>query len=167
LKVEIEQRVKAIAHALMKRGWMLVTAESCTGGGVAQALTELAGSSAWFERGFVTYSNRSKEEMLGVDAALIERHGAVSLEVVEAMAQGARKHSDGQVALAISGIAGPSGGTPHKPLGTVCFSWAIDQINLSSEVVVFNGDRCSIRAQAIHYSLQGLARILASTVATE
>ncbi len=160
MKVEIEQGVAAVAHVLLVRGWMLATAESCTGGGVAQALTEQAGSSAWFERGFVTYSNRSKEEMLGVEAALIERHGAVSLEVVEAMAQGALKHSAAQVALAISGIAGPSGGTPQKPVGTVCFSWAIDQINFNAEMVVFNGDRQSIRMQAIHHSLQGLLAIL-------
>lgn len=167
MKVEIEQRVAEVAHVLLERGAMLVTAESCTGGGVAQALTELAGSSAWFERGFVTYSNRSKEEMLGVDAALIDRHGAVSLEVVEAMAQGALRHSAAQVTLAISGIAGPSGGTPQKPVGTVCFSWAIDQINFNSEMVVFNGDRRSIRTQAIHHALQGLLNMLKRTSAAE
>ncbi len=156
MNIEIEQSVAKIGQVLVQRQWMLVTAESCTGGGVAQALTDLAGSSAWFERGFVTYSNRSKQEMLAVDSGLIERHGAVSLQVVEAMALGALAHSAGQVSLAISGVAGPTGGTEQKPVGTVCFSWVLDKINLHSEIIVFNGNRSSIRQQAVAHSLQGL-----------
>lgn len=160
LKDGIRDAVVQIAETLVSREWMLVTAESCTGGGVAQALTSLAGSSAWFERGFVTYSNRSKEEMLGIDAGLIKRHGAVSLAVVEAMALGALDNSAGQVSLAISGIAGPAGGSETKPVGTVCFSWAIDRVRFSSDLVVFDGDRESVRAQAVAYSLSGLELML-------
>ncbi|HED38805.1 MAG TPA: CinA family protein [Chromatiales bacterium] len=160
LKDEIRGAVVQIAETLVSREWMLVTAESCTGGGVAQALTSLAGSSAWFERGFVTYSNRSKEEMLGIDAGLIKRHGAVSLAVVEAMALGALDNSAGQVSLAISGIAGPAGGSETKPVGTVCFSWVIDRVRFSSDLVVFDGDRESVRAQAVAYSLSGLELML-------
>ncbi len=167
LNIEIEQRVAQVAQVLLQRRLMLVTAESCTGGGVAQALTELAGSSAWFERGFVTYSNRSKQEMLGVDAALIEHHGAVSLEVVEAMALGALAHSAAQISLAISGVAGPTGGTQQKPVGTVCFSWAIDKINLRSELIVFKGNRRLIREQAIVHSLQGLLLTLERSFVAE
>lgn len=159
-KSEIAQSVSQIAQVLQQRQLMLVTAESCTGGGVAQALTSLTGSSAWFERGFVTYSNRSKVEMLGVDAGLIERHGAVSLEVVEAMALGALTHGGGQVALALSGVAGPTGGSMQKAIGTVCFSWALNKIRLSSELIVLKGDRGSVREQAVAHSLHGLLLIL-------
>ncbi|MCF6324205.1 MAG: CinA family protein [Gammaproteobacteria bacterium] len=141
---------------------MLVVAESCTGGGVAHALTSLAGSSDWFERGFVTYSNRSKQEMLGVEAGLIASHGAVSLAVVEAMAQGALVHSAAQASLAISGIAGPGGGSLEKPVGTVCFSWALNNIKNSSKLIVFKGDRNSIREQAIACGLRGILRLCES-----
>lgn len=157
---EIEQLVAQVAEQLLRRQLKLVTAESCTGGGVAQVLTSLAGSSAWFERGFVTYSNLSKQEMLGVAPALIETHGAVSLEVVEAMARGALTHSAGQVSLAISGIAGPAGGTTQKPVGTVCFSWVLNEINIQSELIVFNGNRAGIREQAVAHALQGLLAAL-------
>ena len=157
---ELEKLVEQVAAVLTLRQMMLVTAESCTGGGVAQALTSLAGSSAWFERGFVTYSNRSKQEMLGVDAGLIESHGAVSLEVVEAMALGALANSGGQVSLAISGVAGPAGGTEEKPVGTVCFAWALTEVRVLSEIVVFKGDRGLIREQAMSHSLQGILRLL-------
>ena len=152
--------VELIAQALLARKLTLAVAESCTGGGVAYALTSLPGSSAWFERGFVTYSNSAKQEMLGVDVRLIERHGAVSLRVVEAMAQGALTHSPAQVSLAISGIAGPGGGSPEKPVGTVCFSWGLNSIKLLSELVVFKGSRDSVREQAILYALRGVLTIL-------
>ncbi len=164
LNDEVEQLVEQIAFELRQRQWMLVTAESCTGGGVSQALTSLAGSSAWFERGYVTYSNRSKQEMLGVGDELIVRHGAVSVEVVEAMAKGALVNGGGQVSLAISGIAGPSGGSALKPVGTVCFSWVINKISFITDTVVFNGDRGSIRAQAVVYSLRGLLHVLKKKV---
>ena len=163
---EITGYVAQIAEALLARQLMLVVAESCTGGGVAHALTSLAGSSAWFERGFVTYSNRSKEQMLGVSGDLIAHHGAVSLPVVEAMARGALVHSEGQVSLAISGIAGPGGGSEDKPVGTVCFSFALNNINCSSELVVFEGDRDLIRERAIAYGLLGVLRLFSTDTTT-
>ena len=162
MKDEIAHHVVRIAEELLARKLMLVVAESCTGGGVAHALTSLAGSSAWFERGFVTYSNRSKEQMLGVCGDLIACNGAVSLKVVEAMALGALEHSEGQVSLAISGVAGPGGGTEDKPVGTVCFSWALKDISFSSEVIVFEGDRDLIRDRAIAYGLQGVLRLFST-----
>ena len=159
---EIAGHVAQIAEELLARKLMLVVVESCTGGGVAYALTALPGSSAWFERGFVTYSNRSKEQMLGVDSDLIACNGAVSLKVVEAMALGALEHSEGQVSLAISGVAGPGGGTEDKPVGTVCFSWALKNISFSSELIVFEGDRNSIREQAVAFGLQGILRLFST-----
>ena len=114
-----------VGEALKAHGLMLATAESCTGGGVAQAITEVAGSSAWFERGFVTYSNLSKQQMLGVRESTLMQHGAVSEMTVREMVEGALKHSNAQVALAVSGIAGPDGGTPDKPVGTVWFAWGL------------------------------------------
>ena len=116
--------VEDLATALLARGWMLATAESCTGGLIAGACTDLAGSSNWLERGFVSYSNAAKSELLGVDAALIARHGAVSEPVARAMAQGALQHSKAQCAIAVTGIAGPGGGSADKPVGTVWFAWA-------------------------------------------
>ena len=157
---EIAQTVAQIADGLLRHKLMLVVAESCTGGGVAHALTSLPGSSSWFERGFVTYSNLSKEQMLGVDAALISHHGAVSLAVVEAMAQGALAHSVAQVSLAISGIAGPGGGSLDKPVGSVCFSWILNGIKFPSQFVVFKGDRDIIREQAALYGLCGVLHVL-------
>ncbi len=161
---EIAQTVVQVADELLTRKLMLVVAESCTGGGVAYALTSLAGSSDWFERGFVTYSNRSKQEMLGVDAGLIASHGAVSLAVVEAMAQGALVHSAAQVSLAISGVAGPGGGSLEKPVGTVCFSWSLNNIETCSKLIVFKGNRNSIREQAVEYGLRGILRLAESKI---
>jgi len=160
LNDEIVPVVAQIADELLTRQWMLVVAESCTGGGVAQALTSLPGSANWFERGFVTYSNLSKKEMLGVDGDLISQHGAVSLAVVAAMAQGALVHSVANISLAISGIAGPGGGALDKPVGTICFSWALNSINYSSELIVFKGNRNSIRQQAVLYGLRGMLSVL-------
>src|SRR6187402_2180212 len=133
-----------LADLLVKRQWQLATAESCTGGLIASLCTELPGSSAWLERGFVTYSNAAKAEMLGVDPALIETHGAVSEEVARAMAAGAVEHSHAQVALAVTGIAGPTGGSASKPVGTVWFAWATPS-GLHSEVQHFPGDRSAVR----------------------
>ena len=116
-----------VGETLKSHGLMLATAESCTGGGVAQAITEVAGSSAWFERGFVTYSNLSKQQMLGVRETTLRQHGAVSEMTVREMVEGALQHSTAQVALAVSGIAGPDGGTAEKPVGTVWFAWGIKQ----------------------------------------
>ena len=146
--------VQALADTLLRRQWMLATAESCTGGMVAAACTDLAGSSAWLERGFMTYSNAAKTQMLGVDAQLIASHGAVSEPVARAMAQGALLHSAAQVALAITGVAGPGGGSEAKPVGTVWFAFA-GPWGMHSEVQHFGGDRAAVRqAAALHALLR-------------
>ncbi|MEO5672937.1 MAG: CinA family protein [Ramlibacter sp.] len=136
---------------------MLATAESCTGGMIAAACTELAGSSNWFERGFVTYSNEAKTELLGVDAAAIESHGAVSEVVARAMAFGAMRRSRAKVSVAVTGIAGPTGGSAEKPVGTVWFGFMVDGL-LSSEVHRFNGDRAAVRAATVQHAIEGLLR---------
>ena len=138
---------------------MLATAESCTGGLIAATCTDLAGSSGWFERGFVSYSNDAKTEALGVSAALIAQHGAVSEAVARAMAEGALRHSRAQVALAVTGVAGPSGGTPAKPVGTVWFGWATPT-GLTSEMCRFDGDRASVRQATVRHSLKRLVELL-------
>jgi nicotinamide-nucleotide amidase len=158
-------KVKQLATALVDRGWMLATAESCTGGLVAAACTELAGSSDWFERGFVTYSNEAKTELLGVDAALIASHGAVSEVVARAMAFGAVRHSRARVSVAVTGIAGPSGGSKDKPVGTVWFGFMIDG-RLTSEMKRFDGDRAAVRAATVAYALDGLLLRLAQEAAS-
>ena len=155
--------VQELATELLARGWMLATAESCTGGLIAGACTDLAGSSAWLERGFVTYSNAAKTQMLGVDAALIAQHGAVSEPVARAMAQGALQHAQAQVALAVTGVAGPGGGSADKPVGTVWFGWAVDG-RLVSEVQHFAGDRAAVRQATVRHSLQRLLQLLQSPV---
>lgn len=149
--------IERLATLLRERQWMLATAESCTGGLIAGACTDRAGSSEWFERGFVTYSNEAKSEMLGVDAALIEAHGAVSEVVARAMAFGAVRHSRAQAAVAVTGIAGPTGGSPAKPVGTVWFGFMVDG-KLSSEMRRFDGDRAAVRRQTVEHALQGLMR---------
>lgn len=141
---------------------MLTTAESCTGGMIAAQCTDLAGSSAWFERGFVTYSNAAKTDMLGVPAALIESHGAVSEAVVRAMAQGALKRSAAQVAIAVTGIAGPSGGSADKPVGTVWLGWATAS-GVYAEQHCFAGDRAAVRSASVQRALQYLATLLETT----
>ena len=148
-----------LADLLLSHDWMLATAESCTGGMIAAACTDLAGSSQWFERGFVTYSNDAKTELLGVDAALIARDGAVSDAVVRAMAQGAVSRSRAQVAVAVTGIAGPGGGSAAKPVGTVWLAWATPQ-GLHSEVQHFAGDRTAVRAATVQHALRGLLTLL-------
>lgn len=149
-----------ILSALLARGWMLATAESCTGGMIAAACTDLSGSSQWFERGFVTYSNAAKTELLGVPAALIAEHGAVSEPVARAMAEGAVQRSAAQVAVAVTGVAGPTGGTPDKPVGTVWFGWHVDGAT-HSELQRFAGDRAAVRAQTVRRALARLAQLLA------
>ena len=149
-----------VAERLKARGDLIVTAESCTGGWVAQALTAIAGSSQWFERGFVTYSNEAKQEMLGVHAETLRKHGAVSEETAAEMARGALEKSRGTVALAITGIAGPSGGTPAKPVGTVCFGWATKGKPPRAETKRFAGDREAVRRQSVDYSLEKLLQLL-------
>ena len=139
---------------------MLATAESCTGGGVAQAVTELAGSSAWFERGFVTYSNLSKQQLLGVREDTLKQHGAVSELTVREMVAGALQHSAAQVALAVSGIAGPDGGTPDKPVGTVWFAWGMKHGEIFAQRHQLAGNRGEVRAQAVRIALQGVVNLL-------
>ena len=150
-----------LATALQERGWMLATAESCTGGRIAGACTDLAGSSQWFERGFVTYSNEAKSELLGVDPALIAAQGAVSEVVARAMAFGAVRHSRAQVAVAVTGIAGPGGGSPGKPVGTVWFGFSVDG-RLSSELRVFDGDRHAVRQASVDHALRRLLALVRS-----
>jgi nicotinamide-nucleotide amidase len=149
-----------LAQALLARGWMLATAESCTGGLIAAACTDLSGSSNWFERGFVTYSNEAKVQMLGVDDQLIARHGAVSEVVARAMAIGAVRQSRAQVSVAVTGVAGPTGGSPEKPVGTVWFGFQVDG-QLSSETCRFDGDRAEVRAATVRHALQRLLQLLA------
>ena len=146
---------------LQQHHWLLSTAESCTGGGVAQIITAVAGSSAWFDRGFVTYSNAAKQEMLGVSATTLEIHGAVSEATVLEMAQGALKYSHAQVSLAISGIAGPSGGSVEKPVGTVWIGWAFPE-KIFAIPFSFTGDRAAIRQQAVYAALNQLQQELRS-----
>ena len=150
-----------VGEALLAHGWLLATAESCTGGGVAAAITDIAGSSQWFDRGFVTYSNAAKHAMLGVSAETLAIHGAVSEATVREMVLGALVHSEAGVALAISGIAGPGGGTADKPVGTVCFAWAVSGAEPRITTQHFNGDRAAVRARAVSFALQGLLDVLA------
>jgi len=154
--IELAQQVGA---ALKARGLRLVTAESCTGGWVAMALTAVPGSSDWFERGYVTYSNAAKREDLGVREATLERHGAVSEPTAREMAAGALKKGDAQVSLAITGVAGPTGGTPDKPVGMVCFAWAYGS-NMWSETRRFGGDRESVRRQSVAHALNEVLKLL-------
>jgi len=141
---------------LKERGERLVSAESCTGGWVAQVVTSIAGSSEWFERGFITYSNEAKQELIGVRGETIARHGAVSEETAREMALGALAASHGTLALAVTGVAGPSGGTPAKPVGMVCFAWADRSGAVVSETRHFTGDREKVRRQSVMRALQGV-----------
>ena len=152
----LEADLNHIAAQLQARGWMLATAESCTGGMVAAACTDLAGSSQWFERGFVSYSNAAKTELLGVPAELIAQHGAVSEAVARAMAEGALVHAHAQASLAVTGVAGPGGGSADKPVGTVWFGWCVAG-QTHSEVRHFAGDRAAVRRATLCHALARLA----------
>lgn len=160
-----------VGHMLEQQQWVLTTAESCTGGGIAAAITEIAGSSAWFHQGFVTYSNEAKSDMLGVLASDLAAYGAVSYPVVAQMAQGALDLSDAQVAIAVSGVAGPGGGSVEKPVGTVFIAWCwrAAQASAHSNAVesslrlcrhVFSGGRQTVRLKTQYHALQGVLRIL-------
>ena len=151
--------VERLAAQLRAKGWMMATAESCTGGLIAGACTDLAGSSDWFERGFVSYSNAAKTELLGVDAALIAQHGAVSEPVARAMAQGAVAQAHAQVAVAVTGVAGPGGGSIDKPVGLVWFGWAVPG-GVHTEVQRFDGDRAAVRAATVRHALARLLTLL-------
>ena len=152
--------INDIALLLKKKQWQLVTAESCTGGLIASAITEVPGSSQWFERGFVTYSNLSKQEMLGVPQEIIEQFGAVSEQVAAAMAMGALQHSKGHIALSVTGIAGPEGGSIEKPVGTVCFAWAAIGRPVTLLKKQLTGDRKAIRLTACQLALEGIRDLI-------
>ncbi|MDM0019725.1 CinA family protein [Variovorax saccharolyticus] len=157
--LDVPALVLQLAESLPQKGWMMATAESCTGGLIAGACTDLAGSSVWFERGFVTYSNEAKSELLGVDATLIEAHGAVSEPVARAMAEGAVARSRAQASVAVTGVAGPAGGSAEKPVGTVWFGWSVDG-RTRTERRRFDGDRAAVRAATVHYALQALVEMV-------
>lgn len=158
---ELHQLATELGDRLRARGWMLATAESCTGGWVGQLVTAIPGSSTWYERGFITYANAAKVEMLSVPTETLDTHGAVSEETASAMATGALKHSHAQAALAISGIAGPGGGTREKPVGLVCYGWALADGTLMSSTCRLDGDRDEIRSRAVAAALRGLIDLIA------
>lgn len=164
MDAQLEALSVSIGQALQQRQWQLTCAESCTGGWVGEVITATAGSSQWFDRGFITYSNLAKQEMLGVPADLLQRFGAVSEETARAMAIGALQHAHAQVSLAITGIAGPGGGSSSKPVGTVCFAWCAtvpSQANIElSASCCFSGSREAVRRQAVVHALEGLAAFL-------
>ncbi len=149
-----------VGERLAQRGLLLVTAESCTGGWLGQAVTAVAGSSAWYERGFITYSNASKCDMLGVQQATLDQYGAVSAQTAQEMALGALNRSRAQISVSITGIAGPDGGTATKPVGMVCFAWAIKEGLVQQETRFFTGNRETIRRLAVATALQGILRLL-------
>lgn len=152
-----------VGQTLKERKLMLATAESCTGGGVGEAITMVPDSSHWFERGFITYTYISKREMLGVNSDTLGRHGAVSESTVREMVAGALERSHAQVAVAVSGTAGPGGGTPEKPVGTVCFAWGIKGGAVASETRYFAGDRQAVRKQSVVHALHGVLHLLESS----
>ena len=159
-ELEFERLVQKLASSLMRRGWSMATAESCTGGWIAKCCTDLAGSSAWFDRGFVTYSDRAKHELLGVELSALEKEGAVSKATAIQMAEGARYRAGVNAALAVTGIGGPGGGTADKPVGMVWFAWSLEDHQASSEVMRFQGDRDAVRRQTVAHALNGLLELL-------
>jgi nicotinamide-nucleotide amidase len=156
---DILESATRVGQALAARNWLLATAESCSGGGIAYAITDIPGSSDWFDCGFVSYSNAAKSGMLDVPAALIAQCGAVSEEVAAAMAEGAVANSNAHVAISTTGIAGPTGAVPGKPVGTVCFGWSKGDTTYT-ERLVFQGDRQEVRRQTIEHALKGLLRFI-------
>ena len=156
MEAELEELSTQVGAALKQAGLILATAESCTGGWVAQVVTHTAGCSEWFDRGFITYSNNAKRVQLGVGARTLVRYGAVSPETAVEMAAGALEKSKAMISLAITGVAGPGGGSPDKPVGTVCFAWSVKNQAAQTEQLVFAGDRESVRRQAVIHALQGL-----------
>ena len=157
---ELHQLAVELSEKLRSRGWMVATAESCTGGWVGQLLTSLPGSSQWYERGFITYANAAKVEMLGVSSETLDAYGAVSEITAAEMATGALKHSHEQATLSITGIAGPGGGTPQKPVGLVCYGWALADVTVMTSTCRLDGDREEIRARAVAAALRGLIELV-------
>ncbi len=160
MTAELETLARTLSQRLQAAGLMLVTAESCTGGWIAKVVTDIPGSSGWLDRGFVTYSNESKAEMLGVAAATLDSQGAVSEAVVREMVLGALACSRAQVAVAVSGVAGPGGGSAEKPVGTVCFAWALSRREPTLRTEHFDGDREAVRQQTVRWALSGLIELL-------
>jgi len=158
--MEFNKLATQLGEKLEAHNFMLTTAESCTGGQVAEVVTSVSGSACWFERGFVTYSNQAKQEMLGVKTATLEKYGAVSEETAQEMAAGALLHSHAQISIAVTGIAGPTGGSVEKPIGTVCFAWTGKSLPTQSATQHFTGDRNSIRTQAVKYILEKIIQTL-------
>ena len=159
---DLNELAARVGGLLLEQNRMLATAESCTGGWVAKCITDIAGSSQWFDRGFVTYSNRAKQDMLGVAAATLQAQGAVSEATVIEMARGALARSAAAIAVAVSGIAGPGGDMPGKPVGTVCFAWAVSGASPRVETRHFDGDREAIRHQSVARALEGVLDVLAA-----
>ncbi|OYY92456.1 MAG: damage-inducible protein CinA [Hydrogenophilales bacterium 28-61-23] len=159
-EAQLEALAADLGAVLRRQGWILATAESCTGGWLAQVVTSVSGSSAWFDRGFVTYSNAAKRDMLGVPAETLMQFGAVSEETAREMVRGALAHSAAQLAIAITGIAGPGGGTPEKPVGSVCFAWALAGQPCASATRFFSGDRRQIRAASVGFALRQLLALV-------
>ena len=159
-----DQQLEALAiqlgEAASSHDYLIATAESCTGGGVAETITRIAGSSKWFDRGFVTYSNDAKKELLDVQQQTLENFGAVSEQTAQEMVLGALKHSHSDIAVSITGVAGPGGGTKEKPVGTVCFAWGDRIVEVKTATLHFEGDRQSIRIQSSMMALQGLIDLL-------
>jgi nicotinamide-nucleotide amidase len=160
MKDSVRSLSQTLGQQLLERGWHLATAESCTGGGVAAAITAIPGSSAWFEYGVVSYANIAKQRMLGVKAETLEREGAVSEAVVLEMVDGALRVAEADIAVAISGIAGPSGGSPEKPVGSVWFAWGLASGERVTRFRHFDGDRLSVQAQSVATALEGLLALL-------
>jgi nicotinamide-nucleotide amidase len=159
----IDELSLELAACLREQQLTITTAESCTGGGIAQAITDVPGSSQWFSHGFVTYSNTAKQQLINVPPSLIQNHGAVSQEVVEAMAAGALNIASSDLAIAVSGVAGPGGGTPKKPVGTVWIAWLRQNQPVTSQIFLFSGDRKNIRNQALVESFRGLLKLSQKT----
>ena len=157
---EITRIARVLGRACKRRNVDVATAESCTGGGVAAAITRISGSATWFDRGFVTYTNLAKKQMLGVSQRTLAKRGAVSEEVAREMAVGALKHSPADISVAITGIAGPTGGSPSKPVGLVWFAWAVRKGAVQARCFRFRGDRQSVRRQSVAVALQGLTDLL-------
>ena len=156
----LENLAETIGGRLKKQALMVSVAESCTGGWIAKVITDIPGSSQWFDRGFVTYTNQAKQEMLGVQAETLQAFGAVSEQTVQEMADGVLAHSAAQFALAVSGVAGPGGGTKEKPVGMVCFAWSGPSLSTFAKTQYFTGDREQIRRAAVEYALSGLLDLL-------
>ena len=157
---KLRDLARRLGEGLSKRRLVLACAESCTGGWVAKTVTDIPGSSAWFDRGFVTYTNEAKRQMLGVRAETLERQGAVSVETVREMAEGALMHSGADLALAISGVAGPGGGSEEKPVGTVCFAWSARDGGTRARCKRFNGNREAVRRKSVAYALEKMLKVM-------